>query len=67
MNHSLNDLIGLIVGVNLLLVGGAAVIAAAVAVAKKKKELTSNFTILALGGGSVLIYLGSTMVAPFFR
>jgi threonine/homoserine/homoserine lactone efflux protein len=67
MNHSLHDLISLIVGLNLLLIGSAAVLAAAVAVAKKKRELTSNFTLLALIGGPVLIYLGITMAMPFFR
>jgi threonine/homoserine/homoserine lactone efflux protein len=67
MNHSLHDLISLIVGLNLLLIGSAAVLAAAVAVAKKKRELTSNFTLLSLIGGPVLIYLGITMAMPFFR
>jgi hypothetical protein len=67
MNHTLNDLISLIVGLNLLLIGSAAVLAAAVAVAKKKRELTSNFALIALVGGPILIYLGITMMMPFFR
>jgi hypothetical protein len=67
MSHNLNDLISLIVGLNLLLVGSAAVVAAAIAVAKKKKELTSNFALLAFFGGPLLIYLGITMAIPFFR
>jgi hypothetical protein len=67
MNHNLNDLISLIVGLNLLLIGSAAVLAATIAVAKKKKELTSNFAVLSFFGGPLLIYLGITMVMPFFR
>jgi threonine/homoserine/homoserine lactone efflux protein len=67
MNHTLHDLISMIVGLNLLLVGSAAVLAAAVAVARKKKEITSTFAVLSFFGGPLLIYLGITMAMPFFR
>lgn len=67
MNHTLHDLISLIVGLNLLLVGSAAIVAAAIAVAKKKREPTSTFALLSFIGGPLLIYLGITMAMPFFR
>lgn len=67
MSHNLHDLISMIVGLNLLLVGSAAVAAATIAVAKKKKEITSTFALLSFFGGPLLIYLGFTMIMPFFR